>query len=47
MDQSDIQELYFITDISNVHSIMRDGILSHNEAERVHHCNATTLASSF
>lgn len=33
----DIHELYFITDTSNVASIMRDGILSHNEAQRVHH----------
>jgi len=34
---TDIQELYFITDISNVPSIMSEGILSHNEARRVHH----------
>ncbi|MBU4305205.1 MAG: DUF4433 domain-containing protein [Candidatus Omnitrophica bacterium] len=37
MNISDIHELYFITDISNVASIMREGILSHNEALRVHH----------
>lgn len=37
MNISDIKELYFITDISNVASIMHNGILSHNEASRVHH----------
>ena len=37
MNISDIKELYFITDISNVVSIMDNGILSHNEAQRVHH----------
>ncbi len=37
MNLKDIHELYFITDISNVASIMSEGILSHNEARRVHH----------
>lgn len=37
MNLRDIHELFFITDISNVTSIMRDGILSHNEARRIHH----------
>lgn len=37
MNLRDIQELYFITDISNVASIMSGGILSHNEARRVQH----------
>ncbi len=37
MNISDIKELYFITDISNVVSIMDNCILSHNEAQRVHH----------
>ena len=37
MNLTDIRELYFITDISNVASIMNDGILSHNEARRLHH----------
>lgn len=37
MNLSEIYELHFITDISNVASIMREGILSHNEARRVHH----------
>ena len=37
MNLTDIHELYFITDISNVASIMRHGILSHNEARRVDH----------
>lgn len=36
MNLSDIHALYFITDISNVASIMRDGILSHNEARRIY-----------
>lgn len=39
MNLRDIQELYFITDISNVASIMSNGILSHNEAHRVNHCS--------
>ncbi|MBI4353048.1 MAG: DUF4433 domain-containing protein [Candidatus Omnitrophica bacterium] len=37
MNLRDIHELYCIVPISNVASIMRDGILSHNEAHRVHH----------
>ncbi len=37
MQLDDVRELYFITDISNVASIMREGILSHNEAQRIHH----------
>ncbi len=37
MNLRDIQELYFITDIANVASIMSEGILSHNEARQVHH----------
>ncbi|MBI3008087.1 MAG: DUF4433 domain-containing protein [Candidatus Omnitrophica bacterium] len=37
MDINDIRELYFITDITNVPSILQDGILSHNEARRIHH----------
>lgn len=39
MDIKDIQELYFITDIANVPSIMREGILSHKEAHRVAHAS--------
>ncbi|KJJ85783.1 hypothetical protein OMAG_000337 [Candidatus Omnitrophus magneticus] len=35
MNLSDIQELYFITAISNITSIMSDGIFSHNDSERV------------
>ena len=37
MNLSDIHELYCIAPISNVASIMSNGILSHNEAQRVHH----------
>ncbi len=37
MNLSDIHDLYFITDVSNVASIMREGILSHNEARQVYH----------
>lgn len=37
MNISDIHELYCIAPISNVVSIMSEGILSHNEAQRVHH----------
>jgi len=37
MNQTDINELYCIVPISNVASILREGILSHNEARRVHH----------
>lgn len=37
MDINDIQELHFITDIKNVDSIMREGILSHNKAGRIPH----------
>jgi hypothetical protein len=37
MDIGDIRELYFITEIANVASIMREGILSHNAARKVPH----------
>lgn len=37
MNLGDIHELYCITPISNVASIMSEGILSHNEARRIHH----------
>lgn len=37
MDLRDIKELYYITDIKNVASIMRHGILSHNEARGILH----------
>jgi len=37
MDIADIKELYFITDIKNVPTILRDGILSHNRAGKVNH----------
>jgi|GEM_PF-2041374 len=47
MNLRDIQELYFITDILNVASIMSEGILSHNEARRVHHCVNTGISGIF
>lgn len=37
MNINDIQELYFITDIANVPSIMKEGILSHKNANRIRH----------
>lgn len=37
MDLRDIKELYYITDIKNVASIMRNGILSHNKASGILH----------
>lgn len=37
MNISDIYELYYIVPISNVASIVNNGILSHNEARRAHH----------
>lgn len=37
MYRSDIKELYYITPIENVPSIMKYGILSHNLSKRLHH----------
>jgi hypothetical protein len=37
MDRSDVKELYFITPIANVLSIMKHGILSHNLSLKVPH----------
>ncbi len=37
MNRSDINELHFITPISNIPSILRHGILSHRQAERLAH----------
>lgn len=37
MDKSDIIELYFITDIRNVSSIMTNGILCHKRAQKIEH----------
>ncbi|MCK4248814.1 MAG: DUF4433 domain-containing protein [Candidatus Omnitrophica bacterium] len=37
MDKNDIKELYFITDLVNVPSIMKDGILSHKRAQKIQH----------
>jgi len=37
MDRSDVKELYFITFISNVRSIIEHGILSHNKSVKIPH----------
>jgi len=37
MDRSDVKELYFITLISNVRSIIEYGILSHNKSVKIPH----------
>jgi len=37
MDRSDVRELYFITPIANVSSIIQHGILSHNLSKRLPH----------
>ena len=37
MDRSDVKELYFITLISNVRSIIDYGILSHNKSVKIPH----------
>jgi hypothetical protein len=37
MDRSDLQELHYITTISNVPSIMTRGILSHKRSKRIDH----------
>ncbi len=39
MNIQDIEELYYITDIKNVPSIMQKGILSHNKARSIFHCS--------
>lgn len=37
MELNDIKELYYITPISNIESIMKHGILSHNKAKKIKH----------
>lgn len=37
MNRKDIKELYYITHIENVSSILTNGILSHNEAKKLKH----------
>lgn len=39
MDRSDVKELYFITYIENVPSILKIGILSHNQSKNVSFCD--------
>lgn len=43
MDRSDVKELYFITLISNVHSIIEYGILSHNKSVKIPHDNSFAM----
>jgi hypothetical protein len=37
MDYDDIKELYYITHIDNIPSIITDGILSHKRVAKHHH----------
>jgi hypothetical protein len=37
MNRSDLQELHYITIISNIPSIMTKGILSHKRSKRINH----------
>ncbi len=37
MDRNQLQELHYMTPISNVPSIMKDGLLSHNRAKNIVH----------
>jgi len=37
MERHELTELHYITPIANVPSILEKGILSHNQAKRVHH----------
>lgn len=37
MDKNDIVELYFITDINNILSIEKNGILCHKHAQKIKH----------
>lgn len=39
MNRQDIKELYYITAIDNMKSIMEGGILCHRLAERLSHCS--------
>lgn len=43
MDRSDVKELYFITLISNVRSIIEYGILSHNKSVKIPHDNSFAM----
>jgi len=44
MNRSDIKELYFITPIENISSILKYGILSHNLSKKLHHCSVAMSA---
>lgn len=39
MNRSDVKELYFITYIENVPSILKGGILSHNKSRNIIYCD--------
>jgi hypothetical protein len=43
MNREDIKELYFITPIENVPSILKYGILSHNLSKKLHHRSVAML----
>ena len=43
MNRSDVKELYFITLISNVQSIIDYGILSHNKSIKIPHDNSVAM----
>jgi len=43
MDRSDVKELYFIALISNVHSIIEHGILSHNMSVKLPHDDSIAM----
>ena len=43
MDRSDVKELYYITLISNIPSIMRHGILSHNLSQKYPHDDSIAM----
>lgn len=43
MDRSDVKELYFIALISNVQSIIKHGILSHNKSVKLPHDDSIAM----
>ena len=43
MDRSDVKELYFIALITNVQSIIKYGILSHNKSAKLPHDDSIAM----
>ena len=43
MDRSDVKELYFISLISNIQSIIEHGILSHNQSVQLPHDDSIAM----